>query len=168
MLRCCSPSIHKAVAGTPVEVIFVDHFTDEPPLSVGHYPELNVRLFHRSPSAAAPAGWVGLCDRALKAAQSEYACVMDGDLQHPPELLPVTLKKYSLDQKVDLVVGTRRAENSKGGRSERPLVFRFRGRWISPPASFSRANCTVGDPLAGFFLVRVKALDLGALRPNGF
>ena len=43
--------IHKAFAGTPVEVIFVDDSTDDTPqvveAAIPQFPELNVRLIHR-------------------------------------------------------------------------------------------------------------------------
>ena len=98
----------------------------------------------------------------LKAAQSEYACVMDGDLQHPPEMLPVMLKT-ALDQKVDLVVATRRAENSQvaGLNAARNLISRALD--LTARIFFPRQLHGVSDPLAGFFLVRVKASGSGCV-----
>lgn len=163
-------SINKAIAGTPVEVIFVDDSTDDTPQVVevasGHYPELNVRLFHR-PAGQRTGGLGGAVVMGLKAAQSEYACVMDGDLQHPPELLPVMLKT-AYDKQVDLVVATRRTQQSKvaGLNVARNNISRVLD--MTARVFFPHQLHGVSDPLAGFFLVRVKAVDLESLRPNGF
>lgn len=162
--------INKAFAGTPVEVIFVDDSTDDTPqvveAAIAQFPELNVRLIHR-PAGQRTGGLGGAVVKGLKAAQSEYACVMDGDLQHPPELLPVLLKKAH-DKQVDMVVATRRAESSRvnGLNLARNLISRALDRIAR--IFFPRQLKGVSDPLAGFFLVRVNAVDVDALRPNGF
>lgn len=163
-------SIKNAVAGEPVEVIFVDDSTDDTPqvveAAVGHYPELNVRLIHRL-AGQRTGGLGGAVVMGLKAAQSEYACVMDGDLQHPPEMLPILLKTAH-DKQVDLVVATRRAVSSQvnGLNAARNQISRALD--LTARVFFPRQLKGVSDPLAGFFLVRVKALDLEGLRPNGF
>ena len=85
-------SIKHAVKGTPVEVIFVDDSTDETPQVVegakDKFPGLNVRLIHRLPEERV-GGLGGAVVAGLYAAKAVYACIMDGDLQHPPKLLPV-------------------------------------------------------------------------------
>ena len=92
---------------------------------------------------------------------------MDGDLQHPPELLPVLLKTAQ-EKQVDLVIATRRSQDSKvtGLNTARNQISRVLD--LTARIFFPRQLRGVSDPLAGFFLVRVKALDLDALRPNGF
>ncbi len=162
--------INKAFAGMPIEVIFVDDSTDETPQVVNaaaeKFPELNVRLFHR-PAGQRNGGLGGAVVTGLKAVRSEYACVMDGDLQHPPELLPVLLKTAQ-DNQVDLVVATRRSQNSKvtGLNTARNQISRILD--LTARVFFPLQLHGVSDPLAGFFLVKVKSLDLDALRPNGF
>ncbi len=163
-------SIHKAFAGTTLEVIFVDDSTDETPLvvtaAVGKFPSLNVRLIHRQPEERT-GGLGGAVVAGLRAARSEYACVMDGDLQHPPELVPVLLKT-AVDQQADLVVATRRSEDSqvKGLNTARNLISK--GLDLIARVFFPRQLKGVSDPLTGFFLVRVKALNLDNLHPRGF
>ena len=89
-------SLKHAFADEFIEVIFVDDSTDETPQVVEaaakNYPTLNVRLIHRLPEQRV-GGLGGAVVMGLNAAQSEYACVMDGDLQHPPELVPVLLSR---------------------------------------------------------------------------
>ena len=92
---------------------------------------------------------------------------MDGDLQHPPEVVPILLKT-ALEKHADLVVATRRSEESRvtGLNTARNLISL--GLDLTARVFFPRRLRGVSDPLTGFFLVRVKALDLDALRPKGF
>ncbi len=101
----------------------------------------------------------------LKAACADYVCVMDGDLQHPPEVVPVLLKT-AIEQQADLVVATRRSDGSQvsGLSVARNLISH--GLDLVARLFFLRRLHGVSDPLTGFFLVRVKALDLEALHPE--
>ena len=159
-----------AFDNTPIEVIFVDDSTDDTPqvveAAVKHFPSLHVRLIHRQPEQRV-GGLGGAVVAGLKAARTQYACVMDGDLQHPPELVPVLLKT-AIDKHADLVVATRRNEDSRvtGLNTARNLISK--GLDLIARVFFPRQLRGVSDPLTGFFLVRVKAIDIEALRPNGF
>ena len=88
-------------------------------------------------------------------------------MQHPPEMLPVLFKTIS-EKQVDLVTASRRADNSKvtGLNLARNQISRVLD--LAARIFFPRQLHSVSDPLTGFFMVRVKALDLEALRPNGF
>jgi len=162
--------LKNAFGDTSLEVIFVDDSTDETPqvvqAAVKHFPALNVRLIHRQPEQRT-GGLGGAVVAGLNAAKAEYACVMDGDLQHPPELVPVLLKT-AIEKQADIVVATRRSENSQvtGLSTTRDLISK--GLDMIARIFFSRQLRGVSDPLTGFFLVRVKALDLEALHPKGF
>jgi len=162
--------IENVFKDTCVEVIFVDDSTDDTPQVVEaakeHFPALQVRLIHRPPEQRTD-GLGGAVVAGLNAAQSKYACVMDGDLQHPPELVPVLLKTAT-EKRADLVVATRRSETSQVGglnmvRNLISLVLDMIARIFFPHELRG-----VSDPLTGFFLVRVAALNLKALRPKGF
>lgn len=163
-------SLRNAFKDKPVEVIFVDDSTDETPRVVeavaGAYPALNVRLIHRAPEQRV-GGLGGAVVAGLNTARAEYACIMDGDLQHPPELVPVLLKT-AIEKKVDLVVATRRNVESEvtGLNFARDLISR--GLDMTARIFFSRQLKGVSDPLTGFFLVRVKKLNLKVFRPMGF
>ena len=162
--------LKNAFGDTSLEVIFVDDSTDETPqvvqAAVKHFPALNVRLIHRQPEQRT-GGLGGAVVAGLNAAKAEYACVMDGDLQHPPELVPVLLKT-AIEKQADIVVATRRSEDSQvtGLSTTRDLISK--GLDMIARIFFSRQLRGVSDPLTGFFLVRVKALDLEALHPKGF
>jgi glycosyltransferase involved in cell wall biosynthesis len=163
-------SLKSAFYGTVIEVIFVDDSTDETPQVVmaatGKFPAQNVRLIHRSPEERV-GGLGGAVVAGLKAARADYVCVMDGDLQHPPEVAPVLLKT-AIEEQADLVVATRRSEASQvsGLSTTRNLISR--GLDLAARLLFYRRLHGVSDPLTGFFLVRVKGLNLDNLRPKGF
>jgi dolichol-phosphate mannosyltransferase len=156
--------------GTSIEVIFVDDSTDETPQVVEAaakaFQPQNVRLIHRPPEQQL-GGLGSAVVVGLKAARADYACVMDGDLQHPAEVVPVLLKT-ALEKHADLVVATRRSDESRvtGLNTARNLISIVLD--LTARVFFPRRLHGVSDPLTGFFLVRVKALDLDALRPNGF
>jgi putative flippase GtrA len=169
-VRMLLTAIQKAFGGTQIEVIFVDDSDDDTPRVVGaaanHFPGLHVRLIHR-PAGQRAGALGGAVTLGLKAARAEYACVMDGDLQHPPEMLPVLLRTAQ-EKKADLVAASRRSQTSqvKGLNRARDLVSRGLD-WIGR-LFFPAQLKGVSDPLTGFFLVRVRAIDLDGLRPNGF
>ncbi len=162
--------ISQVLSGIHAEVLFVDDSTDETPevikAAIPLFTNLTIRLFHRSVEKRT-GGLGGAVLLGLQNARSEYACVMDGDLQHPPELLPVLLRTAQ-DKDVDLVAATRRNEDSQvtGLNTARNLISRSLD--LIARAFFPRRLHGVSDPLTGFFLVRISALDLPALQPNGF
>src|SRR5512138_1976259 len=107
--------IRNAFYGRSIEVIFVDDSIDNTPKVVEAAAELfpfqHVRLIHREPEQRA-GGLGSAVVTGLRAAQAEYACVMDGDLQHPAEVVPELLKAAN-EKEADLVVATRRNEHSR-------------------------------------------------------
>jgi dolichol-phosphate mannosyltransferase len=162
--------ISQALNGLHIEVLFVDDSTDDTPMIIEaasqSFPDLNIRLFHRSAEQRS-GGLGGAVLLGVQNITAEYACVMDGDLQHPPEMLPELLHTAQ-DEHVDLVVATRRTQDSQvdGLNIARNLISRALD--FTARAFFPRRLHGVSDPLSGFFLVRVNALDLSSLHPNGF
>ena len=159
-----------STAGSALEVIFVDDSTDNTPQVVDEaaklFPDLHVHLIHRAAEQRSD-GLGGAVVTGLAAALSPFACVMDADLQHPPELLP-TLLKAAREQQADLVVATRRNVQSEVVGLNRSRNLLSRGLDLLARTLFPKALRGVSDPLTGFFLVRTKALALQALRPKGF
>lgn len=169
-VRTLLEQLNKVLAGIHAEVLFVDDSTDETPQAVEaaipDFQDLTIRVLHRSIDEQT-GGLGGAVVLGLQNVHSEYVCVMDGDLQHPPELVPVLLQT-ARDKGVDLVVATRRSEDSQvtGLNGTRNLISR--GLDFAARVFFPRQLRGVSDPLSGFFLVRVEALDLENLKPNGF
>ena len=117
-----------------------------------------VRVVHR-------AGKLGLGTAVLEGfsiARTEIVGVMDGDLSHPPELLP-RLFRTMVDGGFDVVVGSRYVNG--GGTSNfsagRWLLSRV-GCWLARPLT------PVHDPMSGYFLIRRGHLDGFSTSVRGF
>lgn len=162
--------IQSAFRGYLLNIIFVDDSTDDTPIVIdkvkNYFQYLNIRTIHR-PENQRVGGLGGAVVRGLMAAKTEYACVMDGDLQHPPELIPELYKK-AINADADLVIATRRNKESKvqGLNFFRDLVSK--GLDLIGRIFFPRQLKNVSDPLTGFFLVRKDSLNLTVFNPIGF
>jgi len=149
------------------EVLFVDDSTDSTPEVIGKLAErasLPVRMLHRETPEGGLAGAVTL---GIANARGEQVLVMDGDLQHPPELVPTMLDGLA---EAEMVVASRYI----GGGDAGGLSSLWR-RWVSSSSTLLAQACfprRVGrvctDPMTGFFAFRRDAIDLTRLRPRGF
>jgi dolichol-phosphate mannosyltransferase len=153
----------------PLEVVFVDDSTDETPEVIeaeARRCRLSVMLIHR-PAGEREGGLGGAVVEGIRASRAPWVCVMDGDLQHPPAVIP-ELVMAAHEQDLDLVVASRYC---RGGESASLAAGRAA---VSKTASgaahllFPWALKNVSDPMTGFFLVRREALDLDLLQPRGF
>jgi dolichol-phosphate mannosyltransferase len=152
------------------EIIIVDDSSDDTGaavLAAAATVEIPVRLLHREPHERI-GGLGGAVLHGLQAATGEWAVVMDGDLQHPPETVPLLLAAKELGR-ADAVVASRYVN----GGSASGLSGGWR-RWGSSGAGalarslFPRALRGCTDPMTGFFAVRRAALHGVELRPDGF
>ncbi len=104
--------------------------------------------------------------RGWQVARGEVLGVIDGDLQHPPEIL---LKLISaIDQGADLAVASRHVED--GGVSEWSIVRRVlsRGAQILGLIILPEVMNRVSDPMSGYFMVRRSAIAGKKLNPLGY
>jgi glycosyltransferase involved in cell wall biosynthesis len=153
-----------------VEIIFTDDSDDDTPdavreaaLSSRHH----VRLLHRPPEERSD-GLGGAVLAAMRIARAPWVCVMDGDLQHPPELVPTMLGEAAA-KNADLVVASRYSNTEEGGNALSPMrKLVSKGTGALARAMFPRRLRGVSDPMSGFFLVRRGAVPLDRLRPRGF
>lgn len=124
-----------------------------------------VELLHR-PFGHRQGGLSGAVVAGLDLVESPWMCVMDGDLQHPPEVIDKIMSAAT--DEVDLVVASRKNWDSinEGLGPLRSLVSWVFGR-VAVVLLRSRIG-TCSDPLSGFFAVRTAALDPTALNPTGF
>jgi dolichol-phosphate mannosyltransferase len=160
--------IELAVAGRNAEVIFVDDSTDDTGsviLEVAATASIPVRLIHRDHPVG---GLSGAVVAGLRQASYDWCVVMDGDLQHPPELIPALLTS-GVDQGADVVVASRYVKGGSSGglgRGIRHVVST--GSTLLTRAMFPRKLRDCTDPMTGFFAIRVSAIDVAELRPRGF
>ena len=155
--------------GARVEVLFVDDSTDDTPeriRAVIAAQVMPVRLLHREEGDRA-GGLAGAVTAGIAASRGAYVLVMDGDLQHPPELAPELRR---LAGEADLSVASRYC----GGGDASGLSDSWR-RAVSSGSTLLARSCVprrVGrictDPMTGFFCFRRSAVHLDRLRPRGF
>jgi dolichol-phosphate mannosyltransferase len=124
-----------------------------------------IRVTHRD--GTGPGGGLGGAVRAgLARARGSIVCVIDADLQHPPEILPELLAPIVLGR-ADICVGSRyrRGGSAAGLQSPwRRLAARGSGvalQWLLPPTRLT------SDPGSGLFAMRREVLDSVELRPTG-
>ncbi|MBD2603952.1 glycosyltransferase [Scytonema hofmannii FACHB-248] len=124
------------------------------------YRQLRVmrRQNERGLSSAVIRGW--------QAARGRVLGVIDGDLQHPPEVLTQLLR--TIQKGADMAVASRHVDG--GGVSSWSFVRRFLSRGaqllglIILPDVLSR----VSDPMSGYFMVRRNSIAGVTLNPVGY
>lgn len=157
-----------ALAEREVEILFVDDSTDDTAAEVERVAAtapLPVRVIHRADNTGGLSGAVVV---GLGAAAHDLCIVMDGDLQHPPELLPALLAGHAAGD-CDVVAASRYiggGDTSGLGTAVRFGVSRA-ATWLTR-AMFPIRLARSTDPMTGFFLVDRTRLDIGSLRPQGF
>jgi glycosyltransferase involved in cell wall biosynthesis len=153
-----------------VEIIFADDSDDGTPHAVRDVAQASrhhVRLLHRPPEERGD-GLGGAVLAAMRIARAPWVCVMDGDLQHPPELIPTMLGEAAA-KNADLVVASRYSDAEEGGNALSPMrKLVSKGTGALARTMFPRRLRGVSDPMSGFFLVRRGAVPLDRLRPRGF
>ncbi len=159
-----------ALAGRRAEVVFVDDSSDGTPEVIASgpvRPGLAVRCLHRPPELR-HGGLAGAVIEGLRAAAAPIAVVMDGDLQHPPEVVPALVEPVECGD-ADLVVGSRySAGGEASGLSGMVREIVSRSSTCLSHLVFHRRLKGVSDPMSGFLAVRIAALDLDRMRPMGF
>lgn len=159
-----------ACEGLDLEIVFADDSTDDTPDVIeasARDARCPVRLLHRAPSERVD-GLGGAVVGALAQARGEVVVVMDGDLQHPPEMVPLLLNLLR-QRGSDVVVASRyRTGGDASGLSGGLRHVVSRGCTALVKAMFPRRLLHVSDPMTGFFAVRRSVVKLDRVRPRGF
>ena len=156
-----------ALAGIEYEIVVVDDSNDDvtrPALRAAATRNPRWRVIERAPNEQT--GLASAVVAGIDAARGTAVCVMDGDLQHPPEIVPQLLS--SIERGADLAVASRYMPGgSRAGLdgSIRNLVSRS-CTWLAQ-GIFPEARRTT-DPLSGFFCCRSAAIKGLELKPRGF
>ena len=151
-----------------MEIIFVDASTDG---TADFIKECSRRcereiVLLRQQSERGSNGLGAAVIQGLRAARGAWVCVMDADLQHPPELIAELLEEAE-SHELDLVVASRYSGNGSTGFGW-ARAMASRSTTSAARLLFPRRLRKVTDPMSGFFLVRRDAVDPDALRPRGF
>ncbi|MDQ3923423.1 MAG: glycosyltransferase [Actinomycetota bacterium] len=159
-----------ALSGVDYRVVFVDDSSDGTPEVIRALSEEDGRilLIHREQNEQGG----GLSTAVMTgmdavANESEYTCVMDADLQHPPEKVREMLEEAKASG-ADVVVASRYARG--GSYAGLPGLARkavsVGSKYLSQIV-FKEARKTT-DPLTGFFLIKNSAISGIQFRPTGF
>ncbi len=158
-----------ALHGRNAEILFVDDSVDDTPEQITRVAagaRLPVRMIHRE-GVERVGGLAGAVTAGIRASHSDFVVVMDGDLQHPPEMVPDLL---AAAWDVDLSVASR-----YGGDGDASGLSSSYRRWVSSGSTLLAQACfprrvgrVCSDPMTGFFCFRRSAVDLSRLRPRGF
>ena len=151
------------------EVIFVDDSDDTTPevvAAVAGKREAAITLWHR-PLGRRDGGLGGAVRDGFALARGDVIVVMDGDLQHPPEVLPA-LVAPAVAGRADLVAGSRYGGSGGAGGLSGPWrrVISRSAKWLAH-RTVVRSR-PLEDPLSGLFCVRRSVIDDVALQPIGY
>lgn len=159
--------VSKALSGVDFEICFVDDSDDgtQDLLAALERERDDIHtVLRRGPERAG--GLSTAVVTGLRQARGRYVCVMDADLQHPPELIPRLLEQATAG--ADLVVASRYMRG--GGNAGLNGLGRRLVSWTASRAArwlFLEARLST-DPLSGFFLCRRALIDGIEFRPVGF
>ncbi|MFG2478357.1 glycosyltransferase [Streptomyces fagopyri] len=155
-------------ARLPCEVVFVDDSTDDTPEVITRAaPDcpFPVAVLHREQPAG---GLGGAVVEGLRAATSDWIVVMDGDLQHPPSLVP-ELVAAGERSGAGLVVASRYIKGgSRAGLAGGYRIAVSRGATWLTKTLFPRRLHGISDPMSGFFAIRRSAVTADILQPLGY
>lgn len=161
--------LENSLPDTRLEVIFIDDSDDETVAaieSVGAESSSDVVVIHREAGERLN-GLGGAVVEGLRAARAPWVCVMDADLQHPPEIVPQLLNK-ARQTGASLVVASRYAAQGNTGDFSKVRQSISHTSTLAARTFFPSKLRGVSDPLSGFFLVSRAAIDPDKLKPRGF
>jgi dolichol-phosphate mannosyltransferase len=156
---------------TPVwewELVVVDDSSDDTPQQVRRLEEagLPVRLLHRPPEAR-PGGLGGAVIAGLAITRGEIVAVMDADLQHPPERLPL-MAEILIEGDIDVAIASRFAPGGEAFGLDGPLRAHY-SRWLRWLTRVAVPDVrAIRDPLSGYFAIRRSVIEQGPLSCDGF
>jgi len=145
--------------GVNTELIFVDDSSPDGTAAIAtemakQYPiRVYIRAKREGPGPAIMDG--------IHLAKAQTACVMDGDLSHPPEALPGMFQLIK-EKKALLVIGSRHVA---GGGTSKWIWYRKFFSWGA--RLLGRFLTPVNDLTSGFFMFDKKILDGASINPIG-
>jgi len=155
--------IDNALSGCKYEIVFVDDNSGDgtAETATALSPQYPVKVIVRKNKKGLASAVVD----GIKQASGQILCVMDADLQHPPEVIPKLLRE--IDSGADMVIASRYA---RGGSLQNWGATR---RVISKGAIFLAhlllpSTRHIKDPVSGFFMFDKRAIASTDLKPTGY
>jgi dolichol-phosphate mannosyltransferase len=163
--------VGESLAGIDYRILFVDDSNDETPKVIRSLAggDERIDLIHRV-DAAREGGLSTAVTAGIEAAggsRGAYICVMDADLQHPPDKLREMLE-VAESSEADVVVASRYAPGGGYEGLSGPVrrAVSVGSKYLAQVV-FKEARKT-SDPMTGFFLVRGDSISGIQFRPTGF
>ncbi len=137
-----------------------DHTWQQAEAMQANYPYLRVirRIEERGLATAVIRGW--------QAAHGKVLGVIDGDLQHPPQVLGELLK--AVQEEADLAVASRYIQGGGVGTWNKVRQFLSGGAVRLALFFLPEVSSRVSDPMSGYFLVKREAIAGRTLAPIGY
>ncbi len=155
--------IQKALTGYNFEIVIVDDDSRDGTIDItqklaARYPiKLIVRKEEKGLATAVIHG--------IKNCSGKYVCVMDADLQHPPEILPALVK--AVEDGADMAFASRYVPG--GGCPQWGLVRRIISKGATMVSHILLPSSRrVNDPMSGFFIFKRENVDPDKLKPIGY
>ncbi len=149
-------------ASCQYEILFVDDSTDETPAVLNELRQevKEVDYIHRSGER----GLASAVVRGFECANGHKMIVMDSDLQHPPELIPIILERLS---SADIVVPSRFID---GGSDGGLTIYRKIVSWTARAIGriFIRKLRNISDCTGGYFGINRSVIEGKKLDPVGW
>lgn len=161
--------LEQALDGMSSEIVFVDDSDDDTVASIEAAQQrsrLDIRYVHRAKGERS-GGLGGAVVAGYKVATGRWWCVMDGDLQHPPEVIPQMLQQARA-RNSDMVIASRYVEQGDAAGLNIVRTVVSQASTIAARLLFPRQLWRVSDPLTGFYMIRSGILDIEDLQPRGF
>jgi len=162
------PLLERLLPLRPSAVIFVDDSDDHTPDVIELADDPRVAVMHRGPGERG-GGLGGAVTAGFAASTTTWVAVIDGDLQHPPEVLTELYQRTFQPDRPDVVIASRylTGGSSKGLSGFHRVALSSLGTVLV--RSFRPRHLVgVSDPLSGCFLLRRDRVDLSSLQPDGF
>jgi len=118
------------------------------------------RMQERGLGSAVVSGW--------KVAQGEILGVLDGDLQHPPEVLEEMIRQISNHQEIDIVVASRYIAGGKILDKNPWRILKSRLAIFLGSVLIPGIFRLVKDSMSGYFVLRRKVIEGKPLAPIGY
>lgn len=159
--------IRAALDGASWEAIFVDDSKDgtDHVIARAASADPRVQLLHRTgPGLSLASAVVAGIERA----RGDFLCVLDADLQHPPDRIPTMLAEAQRTG-ADIVIASRYVPGGSAGGLAGPLRRLYSvGLKLLSRLLFPRRLARITDPLGGYFLIRRGVIQGVPLRPLGY
>lgn len=157
-------AVAAALVDVDYEIVFADDSTDATPDIIRRAAEEDprIRLCHRESGRGLATAVV----EALPTATAATIVVMDGDLQHPPGLIPRLLQGAA--DGVDMVIASRYTPGGwDSGLSGPHRRLASKATRLAAYLILPQSKVTT-DPLSGYFLFRRAVVENATLRPIGY